>query len=376
MLHKTGFIFVTGIALVLTHDDLTFQKYATQSTVQSSNDEDLYKAGNAVDRNTTTCMRTGVIGPNSLYKTVWWKVDLGGVYNIYSVNILFKNYDGYERRQRGRFAGFSIYISNTGNNYNFENSSLCYKDGPHLPPLNFTTTCFFSGRYVIFYNERLDGVTYPAGYETSSTVYTELCEVQVYGCVRSDVYGSNCNESCPTNCRYDRCHIQNGTCFSCNPGWTGRTCNTECSDGVYGVDCKQQCSGHCRDNSVCDQVTGQCGMGCAAGWSGSLCNTVCDDGTFGYDCINNCSGNCLDDTPCNKETGHCKGGCKPGYTNSLCNKRCVQSFGEGCRYPCSKHCLNKTCNEFNGNCVYGCEMGFYGDKCDQGEFTRKMCSCP
>ena len=40
-------------------------------------------------------MRTGPIGPNSPYKTAWWKVDLGGVYNIYSVNILFKNYDGY-----------------------------------------------------------------------------------------------------------------------------------------------------------------------------------------------------------------------------------------------------------------------------------------
>ena len=31
---------------------------------------------------------------NTTHKTVWWKVDLGGVYNIYSVNILFKNYDG------------------------------------------------------------------------------------------------------------------------------------------------------------------------------------------------------------------------------------------------------------------------------------------
>ena len=40
-------------------------------------------------------MRTKEIGINSPDKTVWWKVDLGGVYNIYSVNIAFKNYDGY-----------------------------------------------------------------------------------------------------------------------------------------------------------------------------------------------------------------------------------------------------------------------------------------
>ena len=59
----------------------------------SSNDD--FIAGNAVDRNITTCMRTEPIGTSAKYKTVWWKVDLGGVYTIYSVNILFKNYDGY-----------------------------------------------------------------------------------------------------------------------------------------------------------------------------------------------------------------------------------------------------------------------------------------
>ena len=74
-------------------DDLSDQKNATQSTTFPWI-YDLYKAGNAVDRDITTCMRTEVIGPSSTYKTVWWKVDLGGVYNIYSVNILFKNYEG------------------------------------------------------------------------------------------------------------------------------------------------------------------------------------------------------------------------------------------------------------------------------------------
>ena len=82
-----------------------------------------------------------------------------------------------ESRQRGRFAGFSLYISNNGS---MDNSSLCYKDGPQLPSLNFTTTCITSGRYVTFYNERLDGVSYPEGY-TLSLVYIELCEVIVQG---------------------------------------------------------------------------------------------------------------------------------------------------------------------------------------------------
>lgn len=48
-------------------------------------------------------MRTNKIGPIFPDKTVWWKVDLGGVYNIYSVTILFKDYNGY-----GMFLALSI----------------------------------------------------------------------------------------------------------------------------------------------------------------------------------------------------------------------------------------------------------------------------
>ena len=82
-----------------------------------------------------------------------------------------------EIRQRSRFAGFSLFVSRNGS---MDSSILCYKDGPQLPPLNFTKTCIASGRYVIFYNERLNGVTYPEEYQTVA-VYTELCEVIVHG---------------------------------------------------------------------------------------------------------------------------------------------------------------------------------------------------
>lgn len=82
-----------------------------------------------------------------------------------------------ESRQRGRFAGFSLYVSNTDD---IQGSTLCYKNGPQLPPLKFTTTCPKYGRYVIFYNERLDGVAYPKEYEVQS-IATELCEVIVKG---------------------------------------------------------------------------------------------------------------------------------------------------------------------------------------------------
>lgn len=86
-----------------------------------------------------------------------------------------------EMRQRGRFAGFSVFVSKTGD---IQGATLCYKNGYQLPPLNFTSICTESGRYVIFYNKRLDGVIYPDGYEVKN-VYTELCEVTVQGKIKT-----------------------------------------------------------------------------------------------------------------------------------------------------------------------------------------------
>lgn len=83
----------------------------------------------------------------------------------------------YTTRQRGRFAGFSLYLSDTGA---IRESTLCYKNDTQIPHLNFIATCTEYTRYVIFYNERLDGVTYPKRYEVNN-VFTELCEVIVQG---------------------------------------------------------------------------------------------------------------------------------------------------------------------------------------------------
>nr|XP_022311645.1 multiple epidermal growth factor-like domains protein 10 isoform X2 [Crassostrea virginica] len=367
-------IVLRGFILAFGYDDLSKDEVATQSTTfpPPPNDADKNIAGNAVDRDITTCMRTEHIGPNSLDKTVWWKVDLGGVYGIYSVNILFKNYPGYESRQQGRLAGFSIFVSTDGTR---DDSSLCYKDGPQLPALNFTTTCYKSGRYVIFYNERLHDVSYPNGYV--SPVYTELCEVTVNGCQASGVYGVNCRERCPTNCRDPVCHIQEGTCYGCVPGWISTTCNTKCIGGWYGLDCKQQCSGHCRDDAFCNHVTGQCDGGCAAGWRGALCDKVCKNGTYGNNCVHNCSGNCLNDFPCTRQTGHCEEGCKPGYTNASCNEHCRSGhYGYMCEKACSGHCLNNAvCDYINGKCSDGCQPGYIGNlSCKYGYYGQNCSS--
>lgn len=85
-------------------------------------------------------------------------------------------------RQRGRFAGFALYVSNKNvtSPTDIKGSTLCFKDGSQIPPLNFSTTCFEFGRYVIFYNERLVKDINITGYENNNVV-TELCEVNIQG---------------------------------------------------------------------------------------------------------------------------------------------------------------------------------------------------
>ncbi|XP_061185173.1 multiple epidermal growth factor-like domains protein 6 [Saccostrea echinata] len=221
----------------------------------------------AVDGNPATCAMTDPIGSSSQHDRAWWYVDLGDIYSVYNIRIQFKDMgEEYVLRQRGRFAGFSLYLSNSTTK---EDGYMCYKDGPELPLLNFTTNCIGYGRFVIYYNERLSGVTYPEGYE--STSYTHLCEVLVEGCSRGK-YGINCDMNCPTNCFGRECDIVHGTCIKCKAGWEGEKCQTSCPNGSYGQECKSQCLGHCKDRTPCNHVTGGCVRGCVVGWTGTLCN--------------------------------------------------------------------------------------------------------
>lgn len=77
--------------IYLCEDDISYYKVATQSSTYIGQQ---FEAKSAVDRNILSCTRTDAIGGTSPNKTVWWKVDLSSVYNIYSINILFKSYGG------------------------------------------------------------------------------------------------------------------------------------------------------------------------------------------------------------------------------------------------------------------------------------------
>lgn len=72
-------------------DDLSYKKIASQSGTEIG-PSSIYFASNAIDNNTKTCMRTRDIGQSSIDKSVWWRVDLGRVYNIYRISIMLKNY--------------------------------------------------------------------------------------------------------------------------------------------------------------------------------------------------------------------------------------------------------------------------------------------
>ena len=78
-----------------------------------------------------------------------------------------------------RMAGFFLYVSITTSK---EDGHLCFHE---IQTVNGTPSedqrIHFSvhGRYVIYYNDRKVGVTYPSFF--SKFAYYELCELEVYG---------------------------------------------------------------------------------------------------------------------------------------------------------------------------------------------------
>lgn len=75
-------------------------------------------------------------------------------------------------------AGFFLYVSNTTLK---EDGYLCFHEIQTVagtPAEDQTINCSVHGRYVIYYNERRQGVVYPSYY--SQYAYNELCEVEVY----------------------------------------------------------------------------------------------------------------------------------------------------------------------------------------------------
>lgn len=117
VIDKIHFTTWTKVSIFVSLDDISHNKIATQS--QTDIDiHNRYGASKAVDRNITTCTKTKPIGLNDPDKTVWWKVDLGRVSSIYSINLQFKSYDGYGMYYIGICLLYITCISSRATNQN------------------------------------------------------------------------------------------------------------------------------------------------------------------------------------------------------------------------------------------------------------------
>lgn len=89
----------------------------------------------------------------------------------------------------------------------------------------------------------------------------------------SGQYGIHCREHCIGKCiNSEPCHHVTGVCSNgCQDGFIGKHCNNTCSRGYFGPDCLRECSPNCKPDT-CRHTDGSCSS-CDAGWTGYNCTT-------------------------------------------------------------------------------------------------------
>ncbi|XP_056002938.1 receptor-type tyrosine-protein phosphatase alpha-like isoform X5 [Ostrea edulis] len=354
-------VFVTNV--VFAYDNVALGKTAKQLNPYPNKPWGAERAVDGLKSKFTATGRQCTISNNYKQRAKWW-VDLGGVLSIRHITIHYRTDNlawDFNNGYTARFLGFSVYISNTTNK---DDGVLCFKDTMYTNatiPNPTNITCPRHGRYVIYYNERLQNVTYPDGY--SQYAKNELCEFEVYGCPKSDVYGENCDKPCSKNCQESHCNIVNGTCLGCIPGYKGSFCDQPCNDNKYDLECKQNC-GNCSDGLQCNHVNGSCPNGCDAGAQGDRCDEECPGGFYGKNCATSCNPNCRGH--CNRFNGRCESSCNLGWKGTSCEKECEGRFyGENCTQPCGQCRDLEQCHHINGTCLNGCDRGYEGGKCTE-----------
>ncbi|VDI41654.1 Hypothetical predicted protein, partial [Mytilus galloprovincialis] len=102
-------------------------------------------------------------------------------------------------------------------------------------------------RYVIYVPPTLNGIS-----------EVDLCEIEIGACA-DWFYGENCANKC--NCLSEPCNKSTGMCpgGKCDKGWSGESCNKECSEGYFGYNCIGYCN-NCL-NTSCEIYEGNCTYG-------------------------------------------------------------------------------------------------------------------
>ncbi|XP_062610404.1 multiple epidermal growth factor-like domains protein 10 [Saccostrea cucullata] len=264
-------ILIIGIFMFSSaYENLSLRKPTWQS---SSHDASVSGPEKAVDGSKTDLSYSGhkcSVSADKRMNATWW-VNLTDIVSIHDIVIYYrtdKESWGPSNGYTSRFMGFYVYISNTTNR---EDGHLCFHDTNYTTatiPTVANITCPFYGQYVIYYNERPVRDSYTTGHSTYA--FSELCEVEVYGCLSPRRYGSDCSKVCPENCK-EYCHIESGNCLLCSTGYRGDRCEQECDSGFHGESCSLTC-GHCKWNKECNPINGTCLNGCAEGYEREFCN--------------------------------------------------------------------------------------------------------
>ncbi|XP_071510831.1 tyrosine-protein kinase receptor Tie-1-like [Diadema antillarum] len=188
-------------------------------------------------------------------------------------------------------------------------------------------------------------------------------------------FGTLCEYECsssadgPLGCRGSQFCLPDPYGCSCNAGFRGLECYTDCDAGSFGAGCLQTC--HCASGQ-CDRFTGRClgsPSGCSSGWSGENCQVPvrCPRGYYGTNCLRKC--HCESDAACSKVTGRCpRKRCEAGYAvysgQQYCSECQPGSFGRGCTQTC--RCQSESCHPETGECSGDCFDRYLMPTCKAG----------
>nr|XP_034334705.1 multiple epidermal growth factor-like domains protein 10 isoform X1 [Crassostrea gigas] len=136
--------------------------------------------------------------------------------------------------------------------------------------MNITVNMVTQG--VVFINLRHPGFTSTCKDASSSFTSIDICEVKVMGCDDSR-YGVGCGRECLNKCKNRHCDAFNCSCIhGCtDPNALTSDCIV-CSDRTYiSSGMCVRCPGRCKNDSLCNKLTGRCDQVCDKNWTGQFC---------------------------------------------------------------------------------------------------------